>query len=173
LTTGKNGVGQAVTTGKDGVDQTVTTGMNGDRQKINISKDGAGQRITVANDEVYQSKEAKNGVHECFKSSKGWCISRLEFLRTDYIRLTVIKDRVYHKASLTEDRADHIVTLDKNEEGYKRQMERINYTKFKNANDEIKQNITVCKKVEINKGVTFGMSGEEERVIIHKGGVEQ
>jgi len=44
---------------------------------------------------------------------------------------------------------------------------------LKKANDEIKQNITVCKKVEINKGVTFGMSGEEERVTIHKGGVEQ
>ena len=133
MTPGKNGVGQTVTNGKDGVDQTVTTGKNGDTHRISTSKDGADQRITVANDEVYQSKEAKNGVHECVKSSKGWCISRLEFVRTDYTRLTVIKDGVYHKASLIEDRADHIVTLDKDEEGYKRQLERTNYTKFKKS----------------------------------------
>jgi hypothetical protein len=55
----------------------------------------------------------------------------------------------------------------------KGQLERTDYTKIKNANDEIKRNKAVCKKVEINKGVIFGMSGEEERVTIHKGGVEQ
>ena len=30
-------------------------------------------------------------------------------------------------------------------------MERVNYTKIKNVNDEIKRNVSVCKKVEINK----------------------
>jgi len=49
----------------------------------------------------------------------------------------------------------------------KGQLENSNYTKIKNANDEIKRNITVCKKVEINKGVTFGTSGEDRRVTIH------
>jgi len=32
----------------------------------------------------------------------------------------------------------HIVTLDKNEKDYKGQLERANYTKIKNVNDEIK-----------------------------------
>jgi hypothetical protein len=49
------------------------------------------------------------------------------------------------------------------------QLESTNYTENKNANNKIKRNVTVCRKVEINKVVTFGMSGEEERVTIHKG----
>jgi len=36
-----------------------------------------------------------------------------------YQTVTVTKDGVYHKLSVIEDRADHIGTLDKNEEDYK------------------------------------------------------
>jgi hypothetical protein len=48
-----------------------------------------------------------------------------------YWTITVIKDGMCHKVSVIEDRADHIVTLDKNEEDYKGKLERTNYTKIK------------------------------------------
>ncbi len=61
-----------MTSFNDGLGQTVTSG-----------KDGVDQRIIVANEEVDQSKKSKNEVHEYINSSKGRCIARLEFVRTD------------------------------------------------------------------------------------------
>ena len=37
-----------------------------------------------------------------------------------YQKVTVINDGVYNKVSVIEERADHVITLDKNAEDYRR-----------------------------------------------------